>query len=136
MAKNSASDKRLDTGMSLLEVLIALSLIGLAVSISGVAVRPLIERQETRDRIRQTESILRQARYQAMLSGQSISLEAFAAERGNASESVPFNLETEVEVFPSGICSPGELRLVTKKGASVYEVERFGCILRAGHGTS
>ena len=123
-------------GMSLLEVLIALSLIGLAVSVSGVAVRPLIERQETRERIRQTESILRQARYEAMLSGQSISLEAFAAGRGDVSESVPFRLVTEVEVFPSGICSPGELRLVWKKGASVYEVERFGCALRAGHGTS
>lgn len=122
--------------MSLLEVLIALSLIGLAVSISGVAVRPLIDRQENRERLRQMESVLRQARFEAMLKGNAISLETFADESSESLEALPFSLKTTVRVFPSGVCSPGEIQLLWKNGSKTYDIERLGCVLRAGNGTS
>lgn len=103
-------------GYSLLEVMIAMAILALAITMSIPSMRALHERQQVREAFSGLNAWIIQERTQARLTG---TQQAYPAELAVANAAIPegwsIRLTEPWVIYPSGACSAGRVRVVSPR---------------------
>lgn len=116
-------------GLSLFEVLVALVVLSLAVSVVVTALPSQVARAERDATLKLARMFLQDARYQASLNGERVNLEAYAAEFAATADLAGFVVVSDVAIAPSGLCSGGGMRVIHKGVEVRTEVGNLTCEL-------
>ena len=116
-----------EAGLSLVEVLVALVVLSLSVGVVLTAAPSQVGRAERAATLKLARLLLQDARYQASLSGEPVSVETYAPEFAVSADLAEFTVASDVSIAPSGLCQGG-IMTVSHKGTVVRtEVDNLTC---------
>ena len=118
-------------GFSLLEILIAITLIGIATSTALINFQNMTYRAEINQLKSSVVLLLRDARYDAVINNRKISISdheaEFFSDKSVSKPSAPIFVESDVFVYPSGLCAPGSINIFQKDRRFIFEVSDATC---------
>lgn len=116
-----------EAGLSLIEILVALVVLSLAVGVVTSATPGQIGRTERAATLKLARLVVQDARHEANLSGESVHLEAHAADFAAASGLTGFSVISDVSVSPGALCRGGAMTVTNKKVEVRAELADLTC---------
>ncbi len=118
-----------EAGFSLLEILVAVALLGIAMSTAFVNINGMIKRSELKAFKDSVTLLVQDARYASISQQRDISLVEHV-ESFFSSDVPTFYLDSDVVVRRSGVCSEGKIVANQKDHRLVYSIINLGCDMR------
>ena len=125
-----------DAGLSLIEVLVALSILSITMIFTGIVAGSFMERERTRDQITSVRALLEAARYEAISTQSVVDFGNFVLEREDSNAASGVTIESNLRVFPTGVCSEGTVTLTTADRMIPFSIRRLDCKMEHEDGSS
>ena len=103
---------------------------------TGVVAGSFMERERTRDQVTSVRALLEAARYEAISTQSVVAFGVFASEQADANAALGVSIESDLEVFPTGVCSEGTITLTTAERVIPFTVRRIDCKMENEDGFS